>query len=189
MPRYVALLRAINVGGHVVKMDRLRELFEGMGLRDVTTHIASGNVLFSADRATASALETKIEGGLAAALGYDVDTFLRSPAELAATAGHEPFPVAEGSSLYVGFLKEPPHAAAQRAVLGFRSEVDDFAVVEREVYWHCRIRSSDSAFSGARLEKALRQRATFRNVTTVRKLAALLATPAARPPRSRTPRS
>lgn len=173
MSRHVALLRAINVGGHVVKMDSLRQLFDELGFRDVTTHIASGNVLFTAGRSPAAGLETKIETALAAALGYGVDTFLRSPAELASVAAHEPFPPAEGASLYVGFVKEPLDAEAQNVVHAFRTPVDDFAVLGREVYWLCRIRSSDSEFSGARFEKALRRRATFRNVTTVRKLAAL----------------
>ena len=47
MPRYVAFLRAINVGGHIVKMDQLRKLFTQLGLTDVETFIASGNVLFT----------------------------------------------------------------------------------------------------------------------------------------------
>ena len=47
MPRHIAFLRAINVGGHTVTMDRLRQLFTGLGLKDVETFIASGNVIFS----------------------------------------------------------------------------------------------------------------------------------------------
>jgi len=46
MPRYVALLRGINLGGHTVKMDRLKKLFEELGLKNVETFIASGNVIF-----------------------------------------------------------------------------------------------------------------------------------------------
>jgi uncharacterized protein (DUF1697 family) len=58
--RCVAFLRAINVGGHVVKMDRLRGLFEALKLRNVETMIASGNVLFDAPRsATAEALDSR----------------------------------------------------------------------------------------------------------------------------------
>ncbi len=46
MPRYVAFLRAVNVGGRIVKMDELRRLFAGAGFADVETFIASGNVIF-----------------------------------------------------------------------------------------------------------------------------------------------
>lgn len=174
MPRFVALLRAINVGGHVVKMDRLRRLFEEIGLGGVTTHIASGNVLFDAGRASAASLERRIEDALEAALGYEVATFLRSPSELAAAAAAEPFPGLDPATRYVGFLKEPLREEQARLVLGFATPTDDFAVLGREVHWRCRTPSSDSEFSGGRLEKTLRLRATFRNLTTVRKISSLL---------------
>jgi uncharacterized protein (DUF1697 family) len=175
--RYVAFLRAINVGGHVVKMDHLRDLFAGMGLTDVTTQLASGNVLFTSGRATPASLERKIEKGLEKALGYEVPTFLRTSAEVASVAAHEAFPAAETGSahaLYAGFLKEPLTAEQTRVVLGFRSPNDDFAVNGREILWLCRERSMESIASAGKLEKALRVRATFRNATTVRKIAALL---------------
>ena len=56
MPRYVAFLRAINVGGHVVKMERLRALFEDLGFAKVETLIASGNVIFETRAEDAGAL-------------------------------------------------------------------------------------------------------------------------------------
>ena len=176
MPRYVALLRAINVGGHVVKMDVLRRHFETLGFTDVSTFIASGNVLFTARAGAAAALETRIARALQDALGYPVETFLRSPAEMAAAARHAPFEdVTATDSLYVGFLPRVLTAAECRAVQGFSGATDDFAVNARELHWRCRVRSSDSKFSLARFEKALGVPATFRNVTTVRKIAALLA--------------
>ena len=49
MLQYIAFLRGINVGGHRVKMDRLRAIFAELGLKDVSTFIASGNVLFSTE--------------------------------------------------------------------------------------------------------------------------------------------
>ena len=82
MRRYVALLRAINVGGHVVKMEKLRALFDELAFKDVETVIASGNVLFSSGAPNAAALEEKIERHLKAALGYEVTTFIRTPREM-----------------------------------------------------------------------------------------------------------
>ena len=174
MPRYIAFLRAINVGGHTVRMTRLCELFESLGLADVSTFIASGNVVFDAPSGAAAALETTIERHLHAELGYEVATFLRTPAQLAAIAAHEPFDaaaVAAGRTLSVAFLKAKPDAPARRQLLECRSELDELAVHGREAYWLCRTRTSDSRFTGARLEKLLRGPATLRNVTTVRKLA------------------
>jgi uncharacterized protein (DUF1697 family) len=175
MARYVALLRAINVGGHTVKMEELRRLFTEIGLSDVSTLIASGNVIFETPKRDVTALERKIEAHLREALGYDVATFIRSTSELAAIAAYEPFPDAPGDegSLYVAFLPAPPAEEAREKLMSYRTEVDDFHVHGREIYWRPASRVSASTFSGAVLEKAIRMPATMRNVTTVRKLAAL----------------
>ena len=92
MPRLIAFLRAINVGGHTVKMDYLRQLFESMGFTGIETFIASGNVIFTSQAADNPAnLERAIESGLRLALGYEVATFIRTEAELAAIAAYSPF--------------------------------------------------------------------------------------------------
>ena len=114
MSRYVALLRAINVGGHVVKMDRLRSLFEQLGFTAVETVIASGNVLFSSSARNAGALEENIERQLRSALGYEVTIFIRSPDEMQAIVEFDPFPgmMEEGHTLSVAFLKTNPSTPA-----------------------------------------------------------------------------
>ncbi len=176
MTRYVAFLRAINVGGHTVRMDTLRRLFESMGLSGVETFIASGNVIFESTARSSKVLEKTVADRLRTALGYEVGTFIRSLAELSEIARYQAFPSkdleARGSSLYVAFLADPIDRKAERKLLSFRTDVDDFRVRRREIYWLRRIRSSESEFSLARLEKELGNQATFRNSTTVRKIAA-----------------
>jgi uncharacterized protein (DUF1697 family) len=170
--RYVAFLRAINVGGHVVKMDRLRGLFEALKLRNVETMIASGNVLFDAPRsATAEVLEQRVEQHLKKSLGYEVASFLRSPEEIAAIVAREPFaPDAAAHAIYVAFLKTTPAPDAQRRLLEFNDDNNELSVMGREVYWKVRASASELTFSGATLEKTLGMPATMRNITTVRKL-------------------
>ncbi len=174
MPRLIAFLRAINVGGHTVTMARLRREFAGLGFTDVETFIASGNVIFTSRAANPAALEKKIEARLEAALGFEVATFVRTDAEVAAVAGYQPFTPAqiEDGALYVGFVERPLDAAAARAVMTFTTEIDDFRVNGREVYWLRKTRQSDSPFNYASLEKALKIRATFRGINTVARLAA-----------------
>ena len=176
MPKYVAFLRAINVGGHTVKMEHLRRLFEALGFSGVETFIASGNVIFDSPARNARALEKKIESSLREALGYEVATFIRTTGELAAVARLKPFPAAElereGNVLYVAFLADRPGEEATRKLLSHVNEVDDFHVAGREVYWLRRTKVGESKFSGALLERALGAQATVRNSTTVRKLAA-----------------
>jgi uncharacterized protein (DUF1697 family) len=179
--RYVAFLRAINVGGHVVKMDRLRKIFEALRLRNVETFIASGNVIFEAS-GEPGPLERRIEKGLAAALGYEVEVFLRSVDELAAIAGYQPFAGSlDGCTVFVVFLKEPPDAAGRRKFGALTLGDDGLHLDKREVYWLCRGgRLSDSPVA-IPLGKAFGNGGTMRNVTTVRKLAAKYAAPAKRP--------
>jgi len=176
MPKYVAFLRAINVGGHTVKMDYLRSLFEGIGFASVETFIASGNVIFDSKAKTTKTLEQKIERHLLAELGYAVTTFIRAPSELTEIVDHDPFSKAElnasGPALYVGFLTDKPSNEAKQKVLSLSVATDDFAVQGREVYWLCRAKLSESAVSGALLEKTLGTPATFRNINTVRRIAA-----------------
>jgi uncharacterized protein (DUF1697 family) len=174
MPKYVALLRAINVGGHTVKMDHLRSLFEAIGLSSVETFIASGNVIFDARSKDTQSLERKIEKHLQETLGYEVKTFVRSIPEMAAVANYKPFSDSELNShaLLIGFLAGSPPDQAIKKLLSFRNEIDELHVHGHEVYWLCRTkRMSDSKFSGALAEKTLGLRATFRNSTTVKKIA------------------
>ncbi|HMN26867.1 MAG TPA: DUF1697 domain-containing protein [Caldilineaceae bacterium] len=176
MPKYVAFLRAINVGGHTVKMADLRRHFEAMAFAEVETFIASGNVIFSASATETRRLENQIESGLHAALGYTVATFLRTPVHLAAVARHRPFAdeaLRDGDHmLYVAFVAEPPGAAAQAKLHRLANEIDAFQVHGSEIYWLRRNPTIPSTFSGALLEKTLGQPATVRNITTVRRLAA-----------------
>lgn len=177
MPRYVAFLRAINVGGHVVRMSDLKALFEGMGFSGVETFIASGNVLFETRAKNSEALERRVAARLGDALGYEVATFLRTDAELLALSRYEAFPafrVASAAALNVAFLAAPVTGAAAAAVGKFETEQDAFHVRGREVFWLCRTRQSGSRFTNARFEKSLGVRATWRNVRTVSRLAARL---------------
>jgi uncharacterized protein (DUF1697 family) len=176
--RYVAFLRAINVGGHVVTMDRLRAEFEALGLDDVATFIASGNVLFTsrAGDAELPALESRIERQLEQSLGYAVETFLRSAEELNVVLADDPFAARNDScTLHVGFVKSALSSAARDRFVACRTDTDEFAVQGREVFWLCRTRVSESTVSGPRMERALATPVTFRNVNTVRRLSAKLA--------------
>ena len=176
MPRYIAFLRAINVGGHnTVKMDFLRRLFESLGFSNVETFIASGNIVFETKQKNVRALEREIEGRLRAALGYEVSTFIRTDAELAAIANYKPFsqPDLDGAAaLNIAFLADGLDDESSQRLLALRTEIDDFHIHGREVYWLCRERQSGSKISNAVIEKTLGLRSTLRGANTVRKMAA-----------------
>jgi uncharacterized protein (DUF1697 family) len=176
MVRYVAFLRAINVGGHTVKMDRLRELFGALGFANVTTFIASGNVIFDSPATDAAALERRIDEHLRAALGYRAEAFLRTTAELAEIASYQPFPAvelnADSASLYVAFLPAPLSNDARERVMALRTELDDFHLHGRELYWLIRGKMSDSMITPTSLGKAIGAPTTTRNINTIQRIAA-----------------
>jgi uncharacterized protein (DUF1697 family) len=156
-------------------MNDLRALFETIPLSNVTTFIASGNVIFDAHAVDEAALQAKIEKHLKKSLGFEVSTFIRSCAEVEAIARFDPFPrqdtTLSGHSLYVAFLKQPPAAPVHRRLADLRSDIDDLRLEGRQLYWFCRGRMSDSTISGATIEKTIGEPATVRNITTLRRLA------------------
>lgn len=173
MQRYFAYLRAINVGGHTVKMDVLRQHFEALGLLNVETFIASGNVIFEVDGGDVAALEVLIEDTLKERLGYPVATFIRTPQELARIAAHQPFSASVfelAVAFNVAFLKSPLDETAVGRLAALENDIDRFHVEGREMYWLCQVRQSESKFSNAVLEKILGQPATMRNVNTIKKM-------------------
>ena len=178
MPRYVALLRAINVGGRNVKMAELCRLFEQARLTDVRSVIASGNVLFTSRAGDATVLETRIEAALRKGLGYDVATFVRTGEELDSVVEHDPFdardPVLESDTVHVLFMREPISPERAERIVALGTDYDDLHVFGREVFWRTRGRSSDSKIKPGAFARAFGDPGTARNITTVRKLAAKL---------------
>lgn len=110
LTRYVALVRGINVGGNKpVRMAELAEAFAGLGLANVRTVLASGNVLFDAPLSGREALAARISTGLKQALGLDATVVLRTLEDIKLLLDSDPFrslkPPA-GAQLYITFLAE-----------------------------------------------------------------------------------
>jgi uncharacterized protein (DUF1697 family) len=168
--RYVAFLRAINVGGHTVRMEALRALFKSMGAENAQTFIASGNVIFDVRAGTPARLERKLERGLADGLGYPVATFLRTLPELQKIAVFPAFPQVEidaAAGFYVGFLRTPPAKDVCEAVAAASTSSHRFQVHDRELYW-LRV-NREEEFAGPKTEKAVGP-TTVRSITTVRRI-------------------
>jgi uncharacterized protein (DUF1697 family) len=175
MPRQVALLRAINVGGRIVRMAELRTLFEELGFANVETFIASGNVIFDSRVTNGQRLEQQIARHLKAALGYEVAAFIRTIAEMAVIAAYRPFPAADlradGASLYVMFLPGPLSRTRRRDAEALSTPQDALHVRGREIYWLARRKLTGTLVDGAALAKAIGAPTSMRNMNTVRKIA------------------
>jgi len=179
MHHYIAFLRAINLGKRRVKMDHLADLFRALKFTDVATFIASGNVIFSARSADATKLEKQIAAHLAHALGYEVDTFVRTRAEVAAIAAFRSFASTDmddpTNTVHAGLLTTALSRDQHRGLEACRSDVDEFRVIGREYYWLCRrIKTHESTIWASKELKAVKlPSSSMRNLTTMRKLAAL----------------
>lgn len=175
MGRSVAFLRAINVGKRRVAMADLRASLEPLGLENLATYIASGNVIFDTPSRPREQVEAEIEAALAAALGFEVAAMVRHHDELRAIVDHDPFPAEAGeghTTLYVSFVKEPLSDGAAQRLLARATPVDRFAVGAREFYWLWRRDVGESGYTNPDLERLLGVVATRRNISTVRKIVA-----------------
>ena len=138
MARYAAFLRGINVTGRRTGNPELRARIEELGFEEVSLFRASGNVILEAT-GRAPEIARRIEQGLAASLGYEVPTYLRSASQLRAIAAHEPFDpklvAASKGKLQVAMLPARPSKAKQERALALATEEDRLAISDRELYW------------------------------------------------------
>ena len=139
MSRYVAFLRAINLGAkRRVAMADLREVFESLGYDEVSTYIASGNVLFAATGKAAD-LERAIEPALAERFGFEIPTIVRTPAQIRKAVELEPFTdLADGDTWSITFLRTAPTPAARKAVAALSNDTDLLEVHGAELHWAVR---------------------------------------------------
>lgn len=174
--RRFAFLRAINVGGHRVSMDDLRRIFADLGVADAETFLASGNLIF--DRAVdrredAAALERRLEAGLEQALGYEVATFVRDADELAGVVDAVPDETRRLESVEavnLAFLRSSLDELARIDLDGLETDIDEFHLEGRHLFWLCGTRQSESTFSNKVFERTVGRECTFRGLNTLRRL-------------------
>jgi uncharacterized protein (DUF1697 family) len=111
MPRYVAFLGSINVGGNQLKMAELRDVLEAEGFENVGTVVASGNVLFDHKKAADAKLEAEIARVIADRFGIETFAAVRSKAELAAAIEENPFKDGDEKFVHTLFLEKQPTKA------------------------------------------------------------------------------
>ena len=176
MTKLIAFLKAINVGGHTVKMDHLKKLFEKMGFENVETFIASGNVVFETKSKSMDAIKKKIEKELEKSLGYKVSVFIRTTKELKEISDYNPFKESElinkNNSLYIAFLEKLPAKENLLNTKHLQDKANEFRFNNKELFWLCRKNFSDSGITGKTLEKTLGMETTIRGFTTVKKIIA-----------------
>ena len=176
MPRYVALLRSVNVAGHGrIAMSELRSSFERLGYEDVTTYIQTGNVLFSTPSRRESAIAGAIEEQLDADFGDAPAVIVRTVAELVRIGASSPYAKAGAHPArhHVTFLAAAPSKKALVSLDPPPSGHDELVVEGREVYVHTPDGYAGTKYTGTFLERRLGVVSTTRNWNTVTKLCEL----------------
>ncbi len=165
---YVALLRAVNVGGTgKLPMAELVAICEALSFRRVRTYIASGNVVFESAK-TAAAVKAALEKRLLAYAGKPVGVVLRTAQEMAAVAAANPFPKAAPNRTVAIFLDEAPPKDALKQASGVAGE--EMRLGSREIYVHY-----GAGMASSKLKIPAAAKGTMRNMNTVAKLAQMAA--------------
>lgn len=179
MGKFIAFHRAINVSGSkIIKMEYLRELFTDMGYKNVASYIQTGNVYFETRANNTDNIAKNIETELEKALGFEVETFVRTIDELQAIADNDPFKDIEDDGnavVYIGFLKEKPAKEHEEKLLALNSEVDTFKIIDHELYALRYRDKGKSKFTPKLTEQKLKTICTTRNRKTIYKLLDLYA--------------
>jgi uncharacterized protein (DUF1697 family) len=168
MGSFVALLRAVNVGGTgKLPMSELRDICEELGFGAVRTFIASGNVVFTS-RKSEAAIKAALEKRLQACAGKPVGVLVRSAAEMAQVLADNPFPKAAPNRTMAVFLDRAPPADTLAGIRGQRDE--EIKLGRREIYIHY-----GAGMGSSKLVIAAAKTGTARNMNTVATLARMAA--------------
>ncbi|MBV9214631.1 MAG: DUF1697 domain-containing protein [Acidobacteria bacterium] len=183
MPRYVALLRGINVGGkNMIKMEKLRETFAGLGFENVKTYINSGNIAFDCRSPRVSKgltpdaiLAAKIRTAIKTDFGFDISTMVRSMDEMNNIVNNNPYVGKFDDDRYCHvFFLEKALTAEQESLLMEHATNDEFITVHgNTVYNMLKISILDSALGKGFLDRKLKIVNTARNWRTTKTLAEL----------------
>ena len=167
MTDYIALLRAVNVGGtSKLPMKELTAIADELGFENPRTYIASGNLIFSS-RLGEAAVRGKLEAALEKHMGKPVPVMVRTAAEMAEVLKSNPFGDAPGRRVLATFLAEPPPANALEVVRG--KDGERLALGRREIY----VDYCGRLLGRSRLVIPVAAKGTARNMNTVAKLAEL----------------
>lgn len=164
MTSFVALLRAVNVGGTgKLPMSDLKAICEELGFGAVRTYIASGNVVFTS-RKSEAAVKAALEKHLAAYAGKPVGVLVRSAAEMAQVAADNPFPKMAPNRTMAVFLDRAPPADTLAGLRGQKDE--EVRLGRREIYIHY-----GEGMAKSKLVIPAAKTGTARNMNTVAVLA------------------
>ncbi len=181
MKTYVSLLRGINVSGQkLIKMDVLKMLCVELGFEEINTYIQSGNIVFQAKESPSKSIEKRLHDVILKHFGFDVEVFCLEKCDFTEVLKNNPFPeenLKEKEAIYVTFLESVPVEEKVNLLMEKNNKNEEISYHGKCIYQLCRNGFAKSVFTNQRIEKSLLQKATTRNLTTVKKLFQILVDP------------
>jgi uncharacterized protein (DUF1697 family) len=169
----VFLLRAVNVGGAKLPMAELREIATDLGATDVSTYIASGNLIATPPR-DLDGFERALEKAIEKKYGFFREVVSRTGAELRKALDAHPFEVVQSKYSYVSFMAKPPTKAAVEKARAVETGDDVWEVIGRDLHIRYAEGAGHEQMKTSTILKALGEPATARNLNTVEKLIGLI---------------
>ncbi len=174
MVKYISILRGINVGGKkVIKMDALRNMYENLGFKNVTTYIQSGNVIFKGNEAELTQITEIISQQIEKDFGFSVPVIVLMIQNLQSIIYNNPF-VKDGnkdiSHLHVTFLSPDINPSNKNDIESKKQEEEEVSISEKAIYLYCPKGYGKTKLNNTFIESTLQVTATTRNWKTTTKL-------------------
>jgi len=172
MDRFVAFLRGINVGSHIVTKEQLKDTFTSLGFHNVSTFGQSGNVIFETNNLAPEEIKTKIENYLRTTLSYEVSVFVRTIPQLKSVIHLNPLKdhVDEGTSSLVTFLSIVPAKVKFQLPLTIPKSTAQILIMSGSEVYSTTHGGGEGALPNPFLESKLKIKATTRNINTIRRI-------------------
>jgi uncharacterized protein (DUF1697 family) len=172
MFRFVAFLRGINVGGHVVVKEKLKETFTSLGFQNVSTYKQSGNIIFETDTLNPQEIKDKIENKLSCVLGFEVAVLVRTIPQLKRIVELDPFKgqTSEGTSFLVTFLPTQFSSVPLPLPLTIPKSTAQLLSAKNTEVFSATHGGGEGALPNSFLEKNLKVKATTRNMNIIKEI-------------------
>ncbi len=171
---YIAILRGINVGGQrMIKMNALRQMFEGLGFQNVKTYIQSGNIIFTGKKEKQNELEKKIFKAIKEKFGFDVPVIVKKHKELKDIKANNPFikdKTKDVAHLHLTFLSDNTKKENYNKIKTIHYQPDEFYLFGKAIYLYCPNGYGKSKLANSFWETKLKVIATTRNWKTIQEL-------------------
>lgn len=177
MATYISILRGINVSGQkLIKMDRLKKMYEDIGFTNPISYLQSGNVIFNSNESDIKKVEASIFKGITDTFSFDVPVIVLTSTDLEKIIKHNPFvndKKKDPTFFHVTFLADKPINKDMTLLIDKKQEHEDVILIEKAVYLYCPNGYGRTKLNNNFIENKLRVRATTRNWKTTNMLLTL----------------